>query len=527
MPDLIDPDGLEADAVVPQCLDNQYISNDIFADMVARGVDYENRAVAEARERNFKTEFIRSLVYSSQVVIQRAFLRNSDFLYKNYQPGNGRDLRSFAELLRTGAIVPFLYNESSFTDNLSFDVRSEGGAATRALLAEAGDDEVRCVRLAVGDADNARLAKLLADGFGAGLDRVRRMDTEQRRAMASELFADSGVLAGEDAWGEFNAALRRFSRYVNDKTDELQAEDKKISRTHVYQDCFAAGGTDRERSRNVALGRFRAPGGDDSFLLETKKFVDLVYNANLPDHLKRYTFTPTGLPSRLALQDAPGAGLAHERISASVSDPEALEWIRRSFMDRAQSAMDLPLLSDLSVTDVLEIRKLPEWEAFKDAQTAILRDPLKILRRLPVFEEAFDRFQRALSGWYYGKYAQARTIGRYQNYVTFSLNIAGRIIIAGAHLPPALDVLAGTALPRLIDAIPATVKGYAAKLMVGVYDVERRRLDANRSYTVELMQTNEELMRDDVIDLIRAVTAASGDPALPEARVVMADQGIK
>jgi hypothetical protein len=41
------------------------------------------------------------------------------------------------------------------------------------------------------------------------------------------------------------------------------------------------------------------------------------------------------------------------------------------------------------------------------------------------------------------------------------------------------------------------------------------------------MQTNEELMRDDVIDLIRAVTAASGDPALPEARVVMADQGIK
>jgi hypothetical protein len=526
MPDLIDPDGLEADAVVPQCLDNQYVSDGIFADMVGRGVDYENRAVAEARERNFKTEFIRSLVYSSQVVIQRAFLRNSDFLYKNYRPENGRDLRSFAELLRSGAIVPFLYNESSFTDNTAFDVRSEGDAATRTLLSEVGD-EVRCVRLAVGDADNARLAKLLADGFGAGLDRVRRMDTEQRRAMASELFADSGVLADQDGWREFNAALRRFSRYVNDKTDDLQAEDRKITRQYVYQDCFAAGGTESERRRNVALGRFRAPEGDDAFLLEIKKFVDLVYNANLPDHLKRYTFTPTGLPSRLALQDAPGGGLAHERISASVSDPEALEWIRRSFMDRAQSAMNLPLLSDLSVTDVLEIRALPEWEAFKDAQTAVLREPLEILRRLPVFDKAFDQFQRALSGWYYGKYARARTIGRYQNYVTFSLNIAGRIIIASAHLPPVLDVLASAALPRVVDAIPAKVKGYTAKLMVGVYDVERRRLDANRSYTVELMQTNEELMRDDVIDLIKAVTVRSGDPALPEARVVMADQGIK
>lgn len=100
MPDLINPDGLEADAVVPQCLDNQYVPDEIFNDMVQRGVDYLDLEISEARERTFRTEFVRSLVYSSQVVIQRAYFKNSDFLYRNYLPQNGQDLQAFAGLMR-------------------------------------------------------------------------------------------------------------------------------------------------------------------------------------------------------------------------------------------------------------------------------------------------------------------------------------------------------------------------------------------------------------------------------------------
>jgi hypothetical protein len=38
--------------------------------MISRGVDYLDANVAAAREQDFRTEFIRSLVYSSQVVIR-------------------------------------------------------------------------------------------------------------------------------------------------------------------------------------------------------------------------------------------------------------------------------------------------------------------------------------------------------------------------------------------------------------------------------------------------------------------------
>lgn len=526
MPDIIGPDGLEADAVVPQCLDNQYVTDEIFADMVARGVDYQDQGVAAARERNFKTEFIRSLVYSSQVVIQRAFLRNSEFLYKNYRPENGEDLHAFAELLRSRAIVPYLYKESSFTDNMEFAVRNEGDAATRALLAEAGDD-VRCVRLAVGDEENARLAKLLAKGFGDGLNGLLGMDTEERRAMASELFANSDVLEQEDTWREFNKELNRFVGYAVRKAMDLQIEDKKITRQHVYEDYFAAGDTEKRRKENVPHGRFKASGRQAPFLLEIKKFVDLVYNANLPDHLNRYTFTPAGMPTRLALQDAPGRGFQHDLVSASVSDPDAIKWLARSFMARTQSAMNLPLLSELSITDVQDIRDLPEWGPFKDAQTAILNNPLRCLDLLPAFEGAFDRFQRALSRWYYDKYTGLRTVGRYRSYVTIILHLAGVAVIAGANLPHVLEAISAAAMARAADVIPDRVKGYVVQLMVGVFDVERRRLDADRSYTIELMRTNEELMRKDVIDLINSVTVRSSDAAAPTARVILADQGIK
>jgi hypothetical protein len=529
MPELISPDGLEADAVVPQCLDNQYVSDHVFQDMISRGVDYTDAKVAGARERAFRTEFIRSLVYSSQMVIQRAFLKNSDFLYKNYQLKEGDDsnLRAFAALIRKPepAIIPFLFNESSLTDNLQFDVRKEGDAALRALLEEVGDD-VRCVRLAINDTANSDAADSMATIFGEGLTRLRHLGRSQRNAMASELFADPSALQEDGAWDAFQNAVNNLAVYAFNKAGDLLQEDEKITRTNVYVDCFIAGSSDEERKNNVALGRFKAPGKDD-FLLEMKKYVDLVYNTNLPDRLRRYTFTPVNMPSRMALQDAPSHGFGHQQISDLVSDDETLEWVRRSFMDRMQSAMDLPLLSDLGVADVLAIRGLPEWEPFKNAQQQILQNPLRVLESLQAFQESFDRFQHALSDWYNDKYKRDQTIQRYCNVVTWVLSIGGVGVtaVAGSHLGTVPHDLLDLTIPEVAKRIPRRVKGYAAKLMVGVYDIGSRQLDADRSYSIELMRTNEELMREDVVELLRSVDRSEN--ALPGAAGLIADQGIQ
>jgi hypothetical protein len=528
MPELINPDGLEADAVVPQCLDNQYVSDKIFEDMISRGVDYTDGNVAAAREREFCTEFIRSLVYSSQVVIQRAQLKNSDFLYKNYQPQpqNRENLHAFARLIREHAIIPYLYKESSLTDKTDLKVRDEGDIAVQELLREVGDD-VRCVRLAANKGPNERATDVMATKFGDGLARLNGLITEERKAMASELFSDQELLQKDYNWQEFENALDRLYDYASHKIGELRHKNKKITRQIVYQDCFVAGSNEKEREENVALGRFKTPGKDNPFLLSLKKYVDLVYNTNLPDHLKRYTFTPANMPSRMALQDAPGEGFEHEKISAMLKDgEEVLEWARRMFVARTQPAMNLPLLSQLSVADAVAIRQLPEWEPFKDAQQQILKNPLKCLNNMAAFEESFDRFQHALSEWYNITYKRDKTNRRYGSLVSLGLSIGGLLVVARSNLEPMPHDVADFAIPALGTALPQQVKGYAVKLMVGVFDYEQKRLDKDRTYTIELMQTNEELAREDLIDLLRLVNSQS-QRALPSAPGQLADQGVK
>jgi hypothetical protein len=524
MPELISPDGLEPDTVVPQCLDNQYVSDQVFHNMISRGVDYLDANVAAAREQDFRTEFIRSLVYSSQVVIQRASLKNSKFLYGNYQ-SDSENLQAFARLVREHAIVPYLYTESSLVGQHDFEVLGEGDRAVEALLREVGDD-VRCVRLAVDDAENSRAANIMARDFGDGLTRLNSLDSEQRNAMSSELFAGNDILQQEGKWQEFERAVDNLADYAYSKIRALRREDKRIARQHVYQDWFAAGDSDQERSQNVAAGRFKEPDADNPFILELKKYVDLVYNVNLPDHLRRYTFTPVNMPSRMALQDMPREGYTHEQISAVVSDADALEWIRRSFMARMQSAMSLPLLSKLSVTDVAAIRELPEWETFKDSQQQILRDPLRYLDNLEPFDNSFDRFQRALSEWYNRNYGREETEQRYGSFITLMLSIGGVAVVAGSHLGSVTHDVAAFTVPELVRRLPRKVTGYAAKLLVGVYDTGQRRLDTERSYTIELMQTGEELMRDDVAQLLSSVMDRS-ENELPGATGLTADQGIQ
>jgi hypothetical protein len=486
--------------------------------MISRDVDFRDRRITTAREQRFRTEFIRSLIYSSQVVIQRAFLKNSDFLYKNFRPENGEDLRAFAGLMREHAIVPFLFRESSLADDQEFDVRREGDVATRALLSEAGDD-VRCVRLAIDPVENARVTSSMATDFGVGISRLNNLDSVQRNAMAAELFADPARLQEGSAWEAFERAVDDLAEYSFRKAAELRRAGKKLTRQDVYRDRFAVD----EQDANVVIGRFRAPSADDPFLFELKKYVDLVYNTNLPDHLRRYTFTPANMPSRMALQDTPGQGYGHEQISAVLTDADALDAIRRSFMASSQAAMNLPLLSDLTIADVVQIRSLPEWEPFKDAQARILKEPLRCLENLPAFQDAFDKFQRALSDWYNHTYQRDQTIQRYCSFVSLALSIGGAVVVAGSHLGPLVQAAAGAAVPAVI---PRRVKGYAAKLMVGVYDLGRHQLAADRAYTVELMQTSQELLGDDIADLVHAVTRAADD-AMPSADGLTADQGIR
>ncbi len=506
---LIGPESLEADAVVPQCLDNQFVSDETFELMLRRGLDYTDSAIKDRRKNAFRNEFVRSLVYSSQVVIQRAYFTNSDFLYENYLPTRPKDLEAFAQLVRSGAIVPFLFTESSLSENLQFDLSSEGRTATRTLLEELADD-VTCVRLSPNDVENRKRTAQMSTEFGHALTRFRWLDDESLNAMAVELFRSPDKL--------HSAGFERFGSSLQELAKTAFAMDS-VTRNELYKKYFAFDG----RGEHVAAGRFRSPSEDEPFLFELKKLVDLAYNVNLPDHLGRYTFTPLDLPSRMALQDAPGTGYTHEQISSLLTDDDMMEQLRRAVAAHTQRAMSLPLLANLTTADVIAIRALPEWDAFRLAQARLLKNPLEALENFAQFESAFEEFQASMSDWYQTTYHRQRTEDRYCNFVSIALSIGGRTIIAGSGLSPVEKAVAGEAAARVI---PQRVKGYAAKLMVGVYDLGRRRLDSQRSYTIELMQTNEELLKEDVEGFLHKVTGKAEEP-LPPVDGLIADQGIR
>jgi hypothetical protein len=92
------------------------------------------------------------LIYSSQVVINRASMKNNDYLYQNYLPDNRDSFQAFCKLMRQKAVVPYLFNESSLVHMGGYEGRAEGERALKALAEEAG--EIACVRLAVDDEQN-------------------------------------------------------------------------------------------------------------------------------------------------------------------------------------------------------------------------------------------------------------------------------------------------------------------------------------------------------------------------------------
>lgn len=517
---LIGPDALEPDAVLPQCLDNQYLTDDVYASMVRYGLDYSSEQVREIRSQNFNAEFMRSVLYSSQVVVQRAALINNEFLQAHFAEDrtNRANQRAFAQLVRVHGIVPFLLNERSLADEVGFDVRSSGLRRLAALLEEIGDD-ITCVRLAVDDRANQDRARRLSTGFGAGISRLRFMDRDQRNSLAADLFENPALLHADGGFDAYSNALDTLVEFANRHAAE---NDGKLNRNDVYRSLLCHPG-----DMSVVEGRLHSRDADHPFHFELKKYVDLVYNTNLPDRLRRYTFTPAGLPSRLALQDDAGTEYSFDQLHGLLSDEELLESIRRTFMARVQRPMNLPFLSRLQISDVEQIRCLPEWDAFARGQADVLRNPLQLRENIEDFQLAFNEFQSALSSWYLARYGKQDSTEQYCSYVSLGLSLAGKVVVAGSIVGGAEKAVAGFAADQALGHLPERIKRFAAKLMVTVYDVGNRRIDKNRSYSIELMQSDVELARDDVVDLLRAATSSHAGSVLPSITGQTADQGIQ
>ncbi|MET9011596.1 hypothetical protein ABZX74_11755 [Streptomyces olivaceoviridis] len=519
---------LEADTTVPQCLDNQFVTDETFMELSQNPkLDYSTPEIASARDREARTEFIRALVYSSQVVVDRAFMVNSPIIYRNYLPGMQSGIASFAELLRGNgepqAIVPYLHTQHSLREPLPSYAQEDtrGRAALEALLDYAG--EPVSVRFRYGDGKNEKEVRKLEHRFAAylkgQLDVLTEPGNEEEfNEMAAELFGERHYrIEDPEAWERFRARVRALSR--------LAYEGGKVTRSRIYESMLVRGDSPKEKKENTAKGRFLNPETDEGeFVFEVKKLVDLVFNANLSDQMHRYVFTPAGMPTRVALQDFNLSAVEAE--GGIIDEAEQLKaGLSHLFMANMQQAMDLPLLGDLTVEDVVAIRKLSSWHEFSNRQQDVLRHPLEVLERLEDFTVAFNDFQSDLSRWYFSKYQKAPKVERYANFATIALQIGGSTLVALGF--PGHDAASLLAHSAVSPVIPKIVKAPTIKLMVYVVDLVHRCVDPRRSYSIELMQTQADCTRQEVLELVRKFSGNTIGESVYEDRsaALLSDQG--
>lgn len=492
-------DDLDADTVVPQVTDNQLLLEDHFQELVEKGLGYEDQSVREMRSKAARNELMRALLYSSQVVVNRIGYRNNPFLIDLFREG-ATDSKAFQDLMRSNAIVPFFYRESSLVDDLDFSTFEDGDRACKYLADSLQGDYGYC-RLAKDDATNRSQTAEMGRIFSNYFLGLRTLEVGQ----CNEMYAD---LSGSqektpEGFEEFIKQLDRLHDFAYANTGRGQS----LRRESIYEKFFIQPG------HSAATGRFRKPGinGDPKCLFSLKKLVDLRYNSTIPDLLGRYTFVPQGMPSRLALRD-------FQVLRQQITKDNLLEFtqhvgsyrreLEQLVANRIYESMIVPIPSEMTLSEIAEIRKWDEWIEFANSRRKLVKLGLDLAnlgkfdmqQDFEQFVNSFYKFHNKLGKWWVQHHPDTlakKTAKKVLGAISYGLKI-GPIVISLFAPKVGIALKAGTEL--LEKVVPKTVstkiKGVSVNILTDFFDDRSSTLDSKLSMSVELLNDNLEADRE-------------------------------
>ena len=484
---IILPDKLEAGAVIPQCLDNQFVPDNIFSYMVDKKVSYADKHVQSGRTEATRTELNRALVYAPQTVINRAFLWNNRVLYSSYKDikNNKNNREAFVKLIKDQTIVPYLHDKSSIEDEPDFDLDEDGVRTFKSLLRDV--DKVSCVRFAVDDPTNKLMIQSMTHRFHEYfLGFIARPESLLQQT------AD-GLLPGKDSIERkekvdlLRNELNSWKCQLHNVVLSLINKKGTATRNDFYQEFICDKNIPNSIPQGYFLNKTTSP-----FIIEKKKLFDLRYNINLADSLRRYVFTPSDMPMRSALAEYvdPGVGKGDEIIDI-LSDN-----IRHTFVEGTQQALNLPFLKDLEIQDVYELRLLPGWGEYIKIQREILENPLDSLQHLDAFTKALETYNKQVAEWYYKQKRLPVIEQKYQMIVRMAIKVAGVWI---AHNLTGNFYTA--ALAALVD-MPDNALGYTVSLLVDFIPVGRNEVDRQLGYSLDIVNYKTNVTKDSLKKLV-------------------------
>ena len=332
------PDDLDRVVSVPQAFDNQWVPDGLLAQTIKPGRRLTDNQLEERRMPYVRREYLRSLVNSGQVVINRAFLYNNPAIFRDYAK-TGKDREDFKRLLTGRVIVPYLYAEPSpATEPRAFSRRDAGWKGWRQVVSESAPT---CLRLSweSDDENMAQARRLLVAPSAQFIENISYLEPPLLTA-DFDLSSEAGIA--------LTSRLREVAAWAHRRSE---AGDP-LNREDLYKAFVVEDGTDPSDRRYDPAKPFSSA---------IKQLVDLRYNANLADALGSYLLSPEDSLRRRALQEWKG-----DRRSGGISDAHQLVQVvaNLNFDQVAEVLGALAAFDQLTLGGILELRSTPAWSHY-------------------------------------------------------------------------------------------------------------------------------------------------------------------
>jgi hypothetical protein len=436
---------LDPVAVVAQCLDNQWVPRDLLKPMMEHGWSLNDPDVARQRLNDSRHEYLRSILNSQQVIINRAFFFNNPVVYRDIlHSGDSRE--AFTSLLKTSVLVPFLLRETSPVQEQIFTVQPQGWDSWRQVARESSSS---CLRLSWDEDENEEFVHSY-------------METPFRRFLLTMAAFDvEGLKRDFDLDDDQARGLQQRMRQVS----VWAAETEDVRRETFYEKFVVADGT-------------RPPDGrydrDKPFAAELKQLADLRYNTTLADAVDRYALTPVQSLHRAALQE--------ERQLAQITgvDTDTLleVLLRRRVFDLAQQPLDVGF-TDLELHHVWRARRTDEWVQYINSLKSLIAAPREFDERA---QEIYSRYVdlAARLGSIVGERRKG-VVDRWQPVIQVTIEVLGSVISI---------VFGHETYAQVVGNVARSVAGRASTAIVrfAVIGRDERRARAQLGTSVDLMR---------------------------------------
>lgn len=349
---------LESVSVIAQAFDNQWVPNAVLNNMLEEGKCLED--VRADRDERVRIEFIRSLINARQVISNRAYLYNNRAVSQSYTT-SGAEREAFHSLLRTKAVLPFLFAEKAPHQPPSkkedFDRDRVAFEAWQEVCREA---KPYCLRLAwpTNDGNDDRNRTLIRNLLARPFHQYGKSAVDGDAKVYSEHL---GI--PEQQRRDFKVKLQEVLDWFGKAPLDDEGNVTFRQREHFYEQFVV------KKDSKVQQGFYDK---SKPFAAELKRLVDLKYNTNLADALGRYALTPVDSLPRIALQESRTLKQPEE---GEISAEQLTALMRSKVFDITQRSLDLPLISGLTLSDVVKVRQeLPAWDTYIFSIDKLLRN---------------------------------------------------------------------------------------------------------------------------------------------------------